>query len=159
MWFATYLTCVQRLHLCLMTGRMLLLFPCSKSDCNNYKGMSLLSMPGRMLGRILTERVKEVIMRKSEKYTVVLCQADFRSYRKLLKMQSEWVKRKGKIEQDMLRVYEVLKKKKNLKEQFIREREVIVLLFKGVAEGCAYHNQSFESCFICLCSNGICELF
>ncbi len=31
-----------------------------RSECSNYRGISLLSVPGKVYGRILTERLMEV---------------------------------------------------------------------------------------------------
>ncbi len=44
-----------------MTGRKLLLYhKGSRSECSSYKGISLLSVPGKVYGRILTERLMDV---------------------------------------------------------------------------------------------------
>ncbi len=32
----------------------------SKNECDNYRGISLLSVPGKVYGRVLTERLMEV---------------------------------------------------------------------------------------------------
>ncbi len=53
-----------------MTGRNLLLCHCikvrkgSRSECSSYGGISLLSVPGKVYGRILTERLMEITERK-----------------------------------------------------------------------------------------------
>ncbi len=52
-----------------MTGRRLSLYHCikvkvgkgSKSECSSYRGISLLCVPGKVYGRILTERQTEVM--------------------------------------------------------------------------------------------------
>ncbi len=36
----------------------------NKEECNNYRGISLLSMPGKIYGRILTERLMQVTEKK-----------------------------------------------------------------------------------------------
>ncbi len=36
----------------------------SRSECSSYRGISLLSVPGKVYGRILTERLMEVTERK-----------------------------------------------------------------------------------------------
>ncbi len=47
-----------------MTGRKLSLYlykgTGSRIECSNYRGISLLSIPGKVYGRILTERLMEV---------------------------------------------------------------------------------------------------
>ena len=45
-----------------MNGRRQLLFPLykgkgSKDKCNDYRGISLLSVPGKVYGRVLMERL------------------------------------------------------------------------------------------------------
>ncbi len=36
----------------------------NKDECNNYRGFSLLSVPGKIHGKILTERLMQVIEKK-----------------------------------------------------------------------------------------------
>ncbi len=36
----------------------------NKDECNNYRGISLLSVPGKVNGRILTERLMQVNEKK-----------------------------------------------------------------------------------------------